>query len=239
MATVNKRPSLITPRSNKAYRLEMEGRTILLMVGMMALTGLVIFALGMVTGMGMRDPSSGLPVAALSTTAPEKSESAPSAESLAFNKGVSEQQPTIEGLKTKESEASGQTTALLKRAERELKLEEIPVSRPKALSNPPASKAGAEAVKRASNPPVAASVEGDGQVYTVQVFSSRQQERARKLMLRLKREGFDAYMNQYQGPNRKNWYRVRVGKLNRADAQRMVDRLKSQAKLKAPRIIQL
>ena len=91
MATSIKRSSLITPRSPKAYRLDMEGRTIMLMVGMMALTGLVIFALGMVTGMGMRDPSGALPVASLATPPPDKSEPVPPAESLAFNKGVEAQ----------------------------------------------------------------------------------------------------------------------------------------------------
>lgn len=229
MATSIKRSSLITSRAPKAYRLEMESRTILLMVGMMALTGLVIFALGMVTGMGMRDPGGALPVASLASPVPVKSEPVPPPESLAFNKGVDAREPTIEGLKQKEAQASGQTDLLLKRAERELKLEEISVTRPKAPSNPPKNKPAA----RASNPPAA------GELYTVQVFSSRHQERARDLMLRLKRQGFDAYMNQYQGANRENWFRVRVGKMNRADAQRMKGRLKSEAQLKAPRIIQL
>jgi septal ring-binding cell division protein DamX len=235
MASSIKRPSLITPRSPKAYRLEMEGRTIALMVGMMALTGVIVFTLGMVTGMGMRDPSGGLPVAALSTSVPGRSEPSPPAESLAFNKGVAAPQPTIEGLKLKESEASGQTSILLKRAERELKLEEIPVSRPKITSNTPAAKPAAQA----SNSPAAPVAKRSNELYTVQVFSSRHQDRARDLMLKLKRQGFAAYMNQYQGTDRASWFRVRVGKLNRADAQRMVDRLKSKAKLKAPRIIQL
>lgn len=235
MASSIKRSSLITPRSPKAYRLEMEGRTIALMVGMMALTGVVLFALGMVTGMGMRDPSGGLPVAALSTALPARSEPSPPAESLAFNKGVAAPESTIEGLKLKESEASGKTRILLKRAERELKLEEIPVSRPRATSNPPAAKPAAQA----SNPPAAPATKAKAVLYTVQVFSSRHQGRARDLMLKLKRQGFAAYMNQYQGTNRESWFRVRVGKLNRADAQRMVDSLKSKAKLKAPRIIQL
>lgn len=230
MASSIKRSSLITPRSPKAYRLEMEGRTIALMVGMMALTGVVLFALGMVTGMGMRDPSGGLPVAALSTALPARSEPSPPAESLAFNKGVAAPESTIEGLKLKESEASGKTSILLKRAERELKLEEIPVSRPRATSKPAA---------QASNPPAAPATKAKAVLYTVQVFSSRHQGRARDLMLKLKRQGFAAYMNQYQGTNRESWFRVRVGKLNRADAQRMVDSLKSKAKLKAPRIIQL
>jgi cell division septation protein DedD len=236
MATSIKRSSLITPRVHKAYRLEMEGRTILLMVGMMALTGLVIFALGMVTGMGMRDPSGALPMASLTTPPPDKSEPVPPAESLAFNKGVEARQPTIEGLKQKELLVSSQTASLLKRAERELKLEEIPIIRPKAPSNPPEIKPAV----RASNPPRAASqTPAAGELYTVQVFSSRHQGRARKLMLRLKGQGFDAYMNQYQGANRENWFRVRVGKMNRADAQRMVERLKAEASLKAPRIIQM
>lgn len=240
MATSIKRSSLINPRTPKAYRLEMEGRTIMLMVGMMALTGAVIFALGMVTGMGMRDPSGAMPVAALSTPPPEKAEVPPAAESLSFNKGVSAPRTTIEGLQKKESEVSGKTSSLIKRAERELKLEEIPLRRPKAIGNPPATTdSRANKTRATASNPAAGAPAARGEMYTVQVFSSRHQVRARELMLRLKRQGFDAYMNQYQGPNRANWFRVRVGKLNRADAQRMVDRLKSEAKLKAPRIIQM
>ena len=135
MATSIKRSSLIAPRTPKAYRLEMEGRTIMLMIGMMALTGVVIFALGMFTGMGIRDPSGALPMAALSTQTSSQKEVPPAAESLAFNKGIDAPQPTIESLKLKESEVSGQTKSLLNRAERELKLEELPVSRPKIISN--------------------------------------------------------------------------------------------------------
>jgi len=231
MATSIKRSPLIPPRPGKAYRLEMEGRTILLMLSMMGLTGVVIFALGIVTGMGMRDPNSAIPVAAISTAPPESGEPTPKPESLAFNAGVKSREPTIEGLQLKEAEASGATRSLLKRAERELKLEELPVKRASAPSHPP----------RKPKEPAAASNSYDAgsRLYTVQVFSSRRQVNARELMGRLKRQGFDAYMNQYQGADRKTWYRVRVGKLNRADAQRTMDRLKSQAKLKAPRIIQL
>lgn len=236
MATSSKRSPLIPPRPGKAYRLEMEGRTILLTLSMMGLTGVVIFALGIVTGMGMRDPNGAIPVAALSTTPPESGEPTPKPESLAFNAGVKSPEATIEGLTRKEAEVSGETRSLLKRAERELKLEELPVKRAAASSNPP-RKPKEPATRQpaaASNPPGAGR-----QLYTVQVFSSRRQANARELMVRLKRQGFDAYMNQYQGADRKTWYRVRVGKLNRADAQRTADRLKSQAKLKAPRIIQL
>ena len=236
MATSIKRSPLIPPRPGKAFRLEMEGRTILLMLSMMGFTGVVIFALGIVTGMGMRDPNAAIPVAALSTALSEISEPTPKPESLAFNAGVKSPETTIEGLKLKEAAASGDTRSLLKRAERELKLEELPVKRAPAPGNPPR-----KPKKPAASAPAAASNPSDAgrQLYTVQVFSSRRQVNARELMVRLKGQGFDAYMNQYQGADRKTWYRVRVGKLNRADAQRTMDRLKSQAKLKAPRIIQL
>ena len=77
MATSSKRSPLIAPRGRKTYRLEMEGRTILLMVSLMALTGVVVFSLGIVTGMGMRAPSRAITVTTSSTQPAEKKETSP------------------------------------------------------------------------------------------------------------------------------------------------------------------
>ncbi len=232
MATSIKRSPLIAPRAGKAYRLEMEGRTILLLVSLLGLTGVVVFSLGVVTGMGMRVPEGAVSVATVSAPPADEKEAVPPAESLAFNQGVQAPEKSIEGLKADEGRITDQTKALLERG-RELKLEELPVKRPvqQAASNAPAEPPARPAVRSPAPP--------QGAQFTVQVFSSRHRKNARQLMLRLKRQGFDAYMNQFQGAGRQTWYRVRVGRVNRADAQRLVDQLKAEARLKAPRIIQL
>ena len=237
MATSIKQSPLIAPRPRGAYRLEMEGRTILLMVSLMALTGLIVFSLGVVTGMGMRAPARAITVTTVSKPPPEETEAPPAESGLKFNKGVQDSENTVEGLKSDEGQVSNQTKSLLARAERELKLEELPAGRPRtaaAASTPPVAEP-APPEKVANTAPEAA----PAQQYTVQVFSSRHRNNARELMLRLKKQGFAAYMNQFQGANRQTWFRVRVGRVNRADAQRLVERLTSQAKLKAPRIVQL
>ncbi|MCZ6645051.1 MAG: SPOR domain-containing protein [SAR324 cluster bacterium] len=236
MATSSKRSPLIAPRSRKTYRLEMEGRTIMLMVSLMALTGVVVFSLGIVTGMGMRAPSRAITVATISIPPTEEKEASPDAGALAFNQGVKALDNSIEGLKSDGGQVSSQTKSLLERAERELKLEELPAARSQTVKAAPAPKvrsAPAEKLRSTATSPARRSQ------YTVQVFSSRHSKNARELMLKLKKQGFDAYLNQFQGSNRETWYRVRVGKVNRSDAQRLVERLMSQAKLKAPRIVQL
>ncbi len=239
MATSIKRSPYIAPRSARAYRLEMEGRTIFLMVGLVALTGVVIFALGVATGMGMREAEAPTPVAIGNPPPATQKQQPPAGESLAFNQGVKSPEPVIEGLKINQKEFSEQTQSLLKRAEKELKLEEIPPVREPV---PARTGPGGSAVATPRPTPrvkVKTSPAAGALRYTVQVFSSRRRANARELMLKLKKQGFVAYLNQYQGPNRETWYRVRVGRLSRPEAERMAERLKKEANLRSPAIIQL
>ena len=226
MATMVNRPRLFSPRSGRAYRLEMEGRTLFLLVSLLVLTGAVIFSLGIVTGMGLRDPTAVVSPRPEST-APPPSATAPAEETLAFNRGLQAPENSIEGLKINQQEASKTTRELLARVERELKLEEVSAAPKLRLPARPEP-----------NPAVPAAVTAAEQ-YTVQVFSSRNRANARNLMLRLRKEGFAAYLNQFQGSNQQTWYRVRVGKAERAEAERLAERLKAEANMKAPRVIRL
>ena len=244
MATMVNRPRLFSPRSGRAYRLEMEGRTLFLLVSLLALTGAVIFSLGIVTGMGLRDPTavvSPLP----ESTAPPLAATAPAEETLAFNRGLQAPQNSIEGLKINQQEASKTPRELLARVERELKLEEVSAT-PKLRPPPPEPKAEERAAVPAAMKPVSQPAAGmeraavtAAEQYTVQVFSSRNRANARNLMLRLRKEGFAAYLNQFQGSNQQTWYRVRVGKAERVEAERLAERLKAEANMKAPRVIRL
>lgn len=228
MANPIRRSPLLSSRT-APYRLELERRTLYLLLGMLALTGVVIFSLGVVTGMGMRVPAGALPVATQSPAPAEEEPAPPQSESLAFNEGLKKgTSPTLEGLKINEASVSKQTKTLLERAGRELKLEEV---QPKP---PPAAKARPQPPAAAPNPPAA-----DTERYSVQVFSSQHRENARDLMVKLKKLGFDAYMNQFQGPDRRTWFRVRVGRTSRGGAERLAERLRAEADLKAPRIVQL
>ena len=241
MATMVNRPRLFSPRSGRAYRLEMEGRTLFLLVSLLVLTGAVIFSLGIVTGMGLRDPTAVVSPRPEST-APPPSATAPAEETLAFNRGLQAPENSIEGLKINQQEASKTTRELLARVERELKLEEVSAAPKLRLpARPEPNPAVPAALKPASQP--AAGMEPAAvtaaEQYTVQVFSSRNRANARNLMLRLRKEGFAAYLNQFQGSNQQTWYRVRVGKAERAEAERLAERLKAEANMKAPRVIRL
>jgi len=94
----------------------------------------------------------------------------------------------------------------------------------------------------AARPPAnkpAAAARGDEGLFTVQVFSSQSRESASQLVNRLKGMGFSAYLNQFQDASRVTWYRVRVGKTNRSDAERLKSNLEQKANLKTTQVLQL
>lgn len=239
MATTAKRSPFVTPRSSRAYRLEMEGRTILFLVSLLILTGLVLFSLGVVAGMGMRDPAAEAPLA--TAPAPEP-ETPPPGETLSFNEGVNTAEPVIEGLQRDQGQASGHTEKLLKQAEKVLTLEEVPsksVPNPGAsVPNPPPAASAPQAATPEASPP-AAQPPASTVRYAVQVFSSRHRSNAQELVARLKKLGFSPYLNQYQSSDGTTWYRVRVGKNPRPEAEQLVRRLRDEANMKAPQIVRL
>jgi cell division protein FtsN len=86
--------------------------------------------------------------------------------------------------------------------------------------------------------PAAGAARGDTS-YTVQVFSSMQQQNAQDLMAALKKKGFPAYLNQFQDADKKTWYRVRVGTGSKAEADSLAERLKRDGDIKSPRVLKL
>jgi hypothetical protein len=103
-------------------------------------------------------------------------------------------------------------------------------ARPRPAASPPP----APAAPAAQPAPVTAGGDGD---FTVQVFSSPQQQSAMDLLASLKRRGFPAYLNQFQAADQKTWYRVRVGRGSRAEADALAERLRREANVEAPRVL--
>ncbi|MBI3993932.1 MAG: SPOR domain-containing protein [Candidatus Lambdaproteobacteria bacterium] len=283
MATSANPAKFLSSKHSRTYRLEMEGRTLMLLVGLLALTGLVVFYLGMLSGMGLRDANTAAPVAGLVPATPSAAsgpnaqgaaqptgEEALKPESLSFNQSLTGDKAALEGLRITDSGVTQRTEALLTRAERELVLEEVPVpkqplaagpaapqvvkpsaaapaapqvARPSAAA-PAASRANAATPAPARQPqaptaPQAAAptANGDG-AYTVQVFSSQHADNAQELVSNLRRQGFNAYMNQFQAANSKTWYRVRVGRgATKAEAETLKERLMREANIKSPAVL--
>lgn len=71
--------------------------------------------------------------------------------------------------------------------------------------------------------------------YTVQIGAFQNQTEANKLVSSLKSNGYPAFIKQVQTPDKKNWYRVRVGTFStRSDAVSYGDKLKqSETKVKS------
>ncbi len=268
MAILAKGARVMPPRMHRAYRLEMSGRTLLTLLSLLTLTGLVVFYLGVVTGKGLRDPNppsaANLPPGAAAGTQPAAG-AAPG--SLTFNQALTSSNPQIEGLKTEQSALAQKTQSLINQSRQEVELVEVPTKTPlaapapgpakatSAKAAPPATVASAKpegampaipsaAPKRtATAPPAASKPTGRpaaaGEEYTVQVFSSTQQHSAQDLMATLKKKGYPAYLNQYQDAEKKTWYRVRVGKGSKSEADTLAARLKQDGDIKSPRVMKL
>lgn len=240
--TATTRSRLFPARSRKSYRLEMEGRTLYLLLALMALTGVVIFYLGLVTGMGMRDPNAPAPVAqqgAATDGGDQQEEALPQENTLSFNRALQDEQPLIEGLTVEQEQAEQQTQALISRAKDEMEMEEVAAKGPAAPDEPakPEVEQAAASQPQPAEEPSAPAAEGE--VYTVQVFSSQQQDKAHSLVNKLQGMGFSAYMNRYQAPDNEVWFRVRVGRISRPEAESLKGELQSEANLQATQIIKL
>ncbi len=232
MASLANRSRLLPTRPGRIYRLEMEGRTLWFTVGLMTLTGVVIFGLGVVTGKGMRMPARLIPVVARSLEPAPSANRAGGADFTALNDGLTSPLAGVEALTI--TQTNRQTEDLLSRARRELTVVEVPPAQP-AVQAPAA--VATPAPKLPVTPAAARAV--GARKYTVQVFSSRNQRNARGLMLQLKKKGFAAYLNQFQAPGKQTWYRVRVGRTSRDEAKSLAKRLKAESNLHNSQIIAL
>lgn len=256
MATLGRPARPVFATARRAYRLEMAGRTAVLLLGLLALTGLVIFYLGVLAGKGLRDPNQ--PAADAAGSAPA-AQSKPAPAPTALNEALTAQTGRIEGLKTEESAASQQTQQLLTQAKQQLDMEELPAKAaapaggttaqsapkrglPAPVQPAPQKKAPPAAAKPASPDlaahPAAPASDAQG-AYTVQVFSSPQQQSAQEILSELKRKGFPAYLNQFQAADNRTWYRVRVGKGSRQEAENLAVRLRRHSTLHGMRVLKL
>lgn len=241
----NNRPRAMTQRAQRTYRVEMGGRTVLVSLGLAVLTGLVIFYMGVLAGKSTRSAEAPEPVAQL------PGESAPATPgNLAFSESLLQDKPVVEDLAQSQSQTARDTQDLLARAQRELTVEEVPATpapiarTPAAAQTPaPTSQAGKTmSPAPAAKPSQAAKREPAGnaaatELFTVQVFSSKSRDSAAELVSKLKGLGFAAYLNQFQDSGRNTWYRVRVGRTNKAEAERIQSSLEQRANLKSTQVL--
>ncbi|MEE8435658.1 MAG: SPOR domain-containing protein [bacterium] len=262
MATSANRPKTFPARSKKSYRLEMESRTLYLLLSLMALTGVVVFYLGVETGRALRDPNAPVPLSAEIRTPGLRGVQDTGTTPRAFNQALQSEKNLIEELRKDQNQAALKTQNLLKRTDR-FKMEEVlpaksgqPGARPQAIpSKPPKTPKPAKqalarnpapkrpatekAIKAAASKPARAKVADDGSLYTVQVFSSRFQKNAQDLASRLKNKGFPAYVSRFQSSRNEVRYRVRVGKTTKSRALDLSERLKREALMRKPQLTKL
>ena len=255
MATLARPGRPLSPSVRRAYRLEMAGRTVALMLGLLALTGLVVFYLGVITGKGLRDPNQ--PATAIGAPPAPAADTKPAPTPTALNQALTAQNGQIEGLKKEESAANQHTQQLVSRAKQQIEMEEVPSKSAPAVaasSAPPAVSAPAHPVAAKKVPPAAAKTAtapskpaahssapaaAPEESYTVQVFSSPQRQSAQDVVSDLKAKGFPAYINQFQAADRRTWYRVRVGKVSKQEAETLAAKLRQHSTLQDLRVLKL
>ena len=108
------------------------------------------------------------------------------------------------------------------------KTPEVPKSDTSILETPTIPDAGE---KPAVTKPSAAKTEEAA--FTIQVFASRKHENAKKLVEKLKANGFeDAFIFKHTAGS-KTLYRVRVGKVARSETKKLADKLKNLKYIKS------
>jgi cell division protein FtsN len=226
----NNRPRAMNSRAQRTYRVEMGGRTVMVSLGLAVLTGLVIFYMGVLAGKGSRSAAIPEPIAE------SPGEALPGApDRLAFSESLLEDKPVVEDLQQTQQQTARETQDLLARAQRELTVEEVPAAAAPRAAETPAAKPAAPPPARRDAPPANAATE----LFTVQVFSSKSRESAAELMGKLKGMGFAAYLNQFQDSQKTTWYRVRVGRTSKSDAERLQGSLEQKANLKSTQVLPL
>lgn len=247
MASSASRSRIFPARPQRSYRLEMESRTLYLLLSLIVLTGVVVFYLGVVTGKALRDPNAPVPLSAEMRAPVGESASDVPQGGLALTDALKAQDGTIEGLRVEQEGMARRTQALLNRAQKQLELQEV-TPREQAKHEPAAAPASPLATGAPTLPesprmkppaPAAAAPQQDDGLYTVQVFSSQRQDNARALMNRLNQMGFAAYLNRFQAADKQVWYRVRVGRTSRGEAEALSARLKAKANLTDPQVRKL
>jgi cell division septation protein DedD len=248
----------------------MAGRSVALMLTLLALTGLVVFYLGVLTGRGLRDPNdtgaSATATPGAVTAGQVATASLPSVQPTALNQALQAPTSQIEGLAKQERAASEQTQQLISRSKQQLALEDVPdkgTSSAKVAAPPAAPAAPTPAAKPivqttakpapwhpgkpartsktrqvpAASSSAPAATDADEGSFTVQVFSSPQQQHAQEILTDLKKKGFPAYMNQFQAADKRTWYRVRVGKGTRAEADALSAQIQNATSNIEPRVL--
>ena len=121
----------------------------------------------------------------------------------------------------KPKSASPEKTELTTKETPKPKTPEVPKSNTSIVETPKISEAAEEP---AVTKPVATTEE---EAYTIQVFASRKHENAKKLVEKLKGNGFeDAFIFKHTAGS-KTLYRVRVGKVERSETKELAEKLKN------------
>ncbi|MDH4247689.1 MAG: SPOR domain-containing protein, partial [Deltaproteobacteria bacterium] len=149
----------------------------------------------------------------------------------------------LEALQVKEGQATQRTEELLSRARQELEMEEgVTAAKPKSPVRTPAAPTRPVASERTPVAPMASATQApprESGLFTVQVFSSQSKERAQELVTRLKQQGYAAYLSSFESSGRQIWYRVRVGKTSREEADAMANKLINEENLKSTQVLKL
>ena len=214
-------------RRKKVFRIQLTLPVVVLLTTLSTFSLAAAFYLGMVTEKSMQRPPE-YPDVETDISA----EKPLSEEDLKFF-GLSERNKEQESINLEElrdlKKKTEELTKVPEKPETELTTKETP--KPKTPEVPKSDTSIVETPKipdAAEEPAVTKPVATtEDAAYTIQVFASRKHENAKKLVEKLKGNGFeDAFIFKHTAGS-KTLYRVRVGKVDRSETKELADKLKN------------
>jgi len=234
----------------KSYRIQLTGGQ-LLWVSVLSFMSLgVSFYLGLVTGNSLRSPVNDVLQQSVKESANVNTSLSP--EQLEFFNSLDNTQKQKTVLSSKKLDKIKETTLRLqkdvlkgktienKKSQTEVSVEQVPetservsveqesIKQEKELTEPK-PKIDTEVVETKevirSSPALIEAKQVD--LFTLQVFTSSNREKAEKLVKRLIESGyFDAYLQPFENEEKKVLYRVRIAKINKSSAESLAEKIK-------------
>jgi len=217
-------------KGNKVFRIQLTVSVVVLLLTLSAFSLVAAFYLGMTTGISMQRPPEG------SVADTDISADKPlSDEELKFF-GLSERKKDQDSFDMEELRDLKKKTTELNKATKtpDSASPKVPKTEPPTVKAPdsPASeqktvvKKSVPVPKKPDNVKIPVVKSKKDTTYTIQVLASRKHANAKKLVEKLKKNGFkDAFIFKHTAGN-KTLYRVRVGKIKRSETNNLANKLK-------------
>ncbi len=208
------------------FTVDLDIKGIVLFIGLGVLTAIVIFYLGMIFGKASRNPNTYVASGTSQSDLKAVTEEKISTKDLEIYKMRSDGEK-VKNLKDDTESALVEADRLISESKKQLTTPKAKKTGDQAQTK---SKQGdkqvAEKTQKKQWPEQTEQTKSLKELYTVQVFATKDKEKAEKIIRLLRKKEFDAYSVEATIENQKI-YRVRVGRKSKSDITRLNEKLKT------------